>query len=68
MTSFSRADGDSELPAQAGSKSATRPFGGVSPREAAQKSAQSRRAKSADREEAAQRATLEETQNAVEET
>jgi polysaccharide biosynthesis transport protein len=62
----SPADGDSELPAQAGSKSATRPFGGLSPREAAQKSAQSRRAKSADREEAAQRAALEETQNAVE--
>lgn len=62
----SAADGDGEATAEPRSKSAGRPFGGLSPREAAQKSAQSRRAKSANREEAAQRAALEETQNAVE--
>ena len=62
----SAADGDGEAAAQAHSKSAGQSFGGLSPREAALKSAQRRRAKSADREEAAQRAALEETQNAVE--
>jgi non-specific protein-tyrosine kinase len=40
------ADGDGSAPAQANSKTAARPFGGLSPREAAQRSAQSRRAKS----------------------
>ena len=62
----SAADGDGEATAEPRSKSAGRPFGGLSPREAAQKSAQSRRAKSANREEAAQRAALDEPQNAVE--
>ena len=62
----STADGDGEVPAEARSKSAARPFGGLSPREAALRSAQSRRAKSAERAEAAQRSGLEEPQDAVE--
>jgi capsular exopolysaccharide synthesis family protein len=54
----------SSAPAQASSKSAGRPFGGLSPREAGQRSAQSRRAKSA-RQEAAERAPLDEPHDAL---
>jgi succinoglycan biosynthesis transport protein ExoP len=54
----------SGAPAQAGSKSTGSPFGGLSPREAAQRSAQSRGAKSAQRAEAAERAALDEAQDA----
>jgi polysaccharide biosynthesis transport protein len=59
-------DGDGEAPAQESSRSAARPFGGLSPREAAQRSARSRRAKSADLEETAKRSALEGTQDVVE--
>ena len=62
-------DGDaSELGAAADgdSKSAGRPFGGLTPREAAQRSAQTRRAKSAQRTQTAQRGTHEEAKDAVE--
>jgi non-specific protein-tyrosine kinase len=55
----------SGAPAQARSNSG-RPFGGLSPREAALRSAQNRRAKSAQRAQAAQRGAPEETQDAVE--
>jgi non-specific protein-tyrosine kinase len=55
----------SGAPAKAASKSAGRPFGGLSPREAAQKSAQTRKAKSAKRAKAAGRATLDEAQDAL---
>jgi polysaccharide biosynthesis transport protein len=48
-------ESDLSAPADAGSKSAARPFGGLTPREAAQRSAQARRAKSAQRTQAAQR-------------
>lgn len=56
----------SGTPAQARSKSAGRPFGGLSPREAAQRSAQSRRAKSAQRAAAAEHSALDEAQDALE--
>ena len=55
----------SGAPAQARSRSPDRPFGGLSPREAAQRSAQSRRAKSAQRSEAAERVGLDEAQDAL---
>ena len=50
------ADGDGKAPAQQPSKTTSRPFGGLSPREAALRSAESRRAKSAHRSAAAERA------------
>jgi succinoglycan biosynthesis transport protein ExoP len=50
----STADGDGATPANANSKTAARPFGGLSPHEAAQRSAQSRRAKSQQRAAAAE--------------
>jgi succinoglycan biosynthesis transport protein ExoP len=49
-------DGDGAAPAEANSETAAGPFGGLSPREAAQRSAQSRRAKSAQRAAAAESA------------
>lgn len=55
----------SGAPAQAASESASRPFGGLSPREAAQKSAQTRKAKSAQRKKAAGRPALDEAQDAL---
>jgi hypothetical protein len=55
----------SGAPAHAASKSAGRPFGGLSPREAAQKSAQIRKAKSAQRKKAAGHAALDEAQDAL---
>ncbi len=59
----STADGDGKTPAQAPSKSASRPFGGLSPREAGLRSAQSRRAKSARRAAAAERAEIDVAQD-----
>jgi succinoglycan biosynthesis transport protein ExoP len=59
-------NGHGDAPTQARSKSARRPFGGLSPREAAQRSAQSRRAKSAQRAEAAKRAADDESKDALE--
>jgi succinoglycan biosynthesis transport protein ExoP len=58
-------DKPARAPARARSKSADRPFGGLSPREAGQRSAQSRRAKSAQQAEAAERAALDEAQDAL---
>jgi Mrp family chromosome partitioning ATPase len=52
----SQADGDGEAPADEASESASRPFGGLSAREAALKSVQSRRAKSAQQGAAPDRA------------
>ena len=56
----------SGAPAETRSKSAARPFGGLSPREAAVRSAQSRRAKSADRAEEAERAAADGAQDVIE--
>ena len=53
----------SGAPAETRSKSAARPFGGLSPREAAVKSAQIRRARSAERAEKAERAAAEGAQD-----
>jgi polysaccharide biosynthesis transport protein len=55
----------SGTPTEARSNSADRPFGGLSPREAAQRSAQSRRAKSAQRTEAAEPVPLDEAHDAL---
>jgi capsular exopolysaccharide synthesis family protein len=57
----------SGAPAEPRSKSAARPFGGLSPREAAMRSAQSRSAKSAERAEEGERAAAEGAQDAIEE-
>ena len=59
----SPADGDGEAPARPRSKSASRPFGGLSPREAALRSAESRRAKSAQPSAAPERAELDAAQD-----
>jgi polysaccharide biosynthesis transport protein len=64
--SSSPADGNGEAPDEATSESRDGPFGGLSPREAAQRSAQSRRAKAAQRAQEAQRPAPEETQDAAE--
>ena len=56
---------ESGAPAGGGSKSAGRPFGGLTPREAAQRSAQTRRAKSVQGRQAAQRDAHEEVQDPV---
>jgi capsular exopolysaccharide synthesis family protein len=60
------ADGDGELPAETRSKSPARPFGGLSPREAALRGAQRRRAKSAERAEAEKHAARDEAREAIE--
>ena len=57
----SGADRNGEAPARKPSKSRSRPFGGLSPREAALRSAESRRAKSAHRTAAAERAEFDAT-------
>jgi polysaccharide biosynthesis transport protein len=61
----SAADGDGVTPARTSSKSSGRPFGGLSPREAALRSAESRREKSAQRA-AAERSEPDETQDSLE--
>jgi polysaccharide biosynthesis transport protein len=66
LTGAPSTNGHGDAPTQARSKSARRPFGGLSPREAAQRSAQSRRAKSAQRAEAAKRAADDESKDALE--
>jgi Mrp family chromosome partitioning ATPase len=58
----SAADGDGVTPARTSSKSSGRPFGGLSPREAALRSAESRRERSAQRA-AAKRSEPDETQD-----
>ena len=55
------ADGDGKAPARQPSKSTSRPFGGLSPREAAMRSVKSRRAKSAQRTDSAERAEFDAT-------
>ena len=59
------AEAASGAPAETRSKSAARPFGGLSPREAAVKSAQTRRARSAERAEKAERAAAEGAEDAT---
>jgi succinoglycan biosynthesis transport protein ExoP len=66
LTVASSINGHGDAPAQARSKSAGRPFGGLSPREAAKRSAESRRTKSAQQAEAAKRASDDEAKDALE--
>jgi non-specific protein-tyrosine kinase len=60
----SAADVNGDAPAEPRSKSAGRPFGGLSPREAALRSAQARKAKSAQRAAAEENAELDAAQDA----
>jgi polysaccharide biosynthesis transport protein len=66
--SIETSDGDESEPGAAvdgGSKPAGRPFGGLTPREAAQRSAESRRAKSAQRTQSSQRDRHEEAHDPI---